>query len=108
MTFGAVGDIIYIVRRESDAVEDWVPSRGVRIPWKTFQKNSNFLLTPLKNYAIINTSKEKERNKMKIFVTKKYPTIRFYYKVLEFLLDHGCRSEIDHYLDMIEESRKNS
>ena len=45
---------------------------------------------------------------MKIFVAKKYPTAGFYYKVLEFLLDHGCRSEIDHYLDMIEESRKNS
>jgi hypothetical protein len=43
---------------------------------------------------------------MKIFVTKNYPTASFYYKVLSFLLDHGCRGEIDHYLDMIEESRK--
>ena len=45
---------------------------------------------------------------MKIFVTRKYPTASFYYKVLTFLLDHGSRSEIDNYLDMIEESRKNS
>lgn len=43
---------------------------------------------------------------MKIFMTKEYPTANFYYKVLGFLLDHACRSEIDHYLDMIEESRK--
>lgn len=43
---------------------------------------------------------------MKIFVTKEYPHVGFYYKVLGFLLDHACRSEIDHYLDMIEESRK--
>jgi hypothetical protein len=45
---------------------------------------------------------------MKIFMTKKHPTANFYYKVLTFLLDHACRSEIDHYLDIIEENRKNS
>lgn len=43
---------------------------------------------------------------MKIFMTKECPNVGFYYKVLGFLLDHACRSEIDHYLDMIEESRK--
>lgn len=45
---------------------------------------------------------------MKIFVTKECPTAHFYYKVLGFLLDYGCRNEIDHYLDIIEESRKNA
>ena len=45
---------------------------------------------------------------MKIFITKEYPTANFYYKVLGFLLDHACRSEIDNYLNLIEESRKNS
>ena len=39
---------------------------------------------------------------MKIFITKNYPTARFYYKVLRFLLDHACRSEIDFYLDQLE------
>ena len=45
---------------------------------------------------------------MKIFVAEKCPTVSFYYKVLTFLLDHASRGEIDNYLDMIEESRKNS
>ena len=45
---------------------------------------------------------------MKFFVTNDYPNVGFYYRVLAFLLDHACRSEIDHYLDIIEESRKNS
>ena len=43
---------------------------------------------------------------MKIFITKNHPTTNFYYKVLKFLLDNGCRSEIDNYLDQIEKMRK--
>ena len=50
--------------------------------------------------------KGKRYNQMKIFVTKECPTAYFYYKVLAFLLDNACRSEIDHYLDIIEKSRK--
>lgn len=45
---------------------------------------------------------------MKIFATKDCPDVGFYYRVLAFLLDHACRSEIDHYLDIIEKSRKTS
>lgn len=43
---------------------------------------------------------------MKIFVTKDCPTGSFYCRVLAFLLDHACRSEIDHYLDMIERNKE--
>ena len=39
---------------------------------------------------------------MKIFIARNYPSAHFYYKVLRFLLDHGCRSEIDSYLDQLE------
>ena len=41
---------------------------------------------------------------MKIFITRKCPTVDFYYKVLKFLLDHSSRSEIDNYLDIIEKN----
>lgn len=43
---------------------------------------------------------------MRIFMTKNHPTANFYYKVLKFLLDNGCRSEIDNYLDQIEKNAK--
>ena len=43
---------------------------------------------------------------MKIFVAKKYPAVDFYYEVLNFLLSHATRSEINNYLDIIEENRK--
>ena len=39
---------------------------------------------------------------MRIFITKRYPTAHFYYKVLRFLLDHATRKEIDFYLDQLE------
>ena len=43
---------------------------------------------------------------MKFFVAEERPTIGFYYRVLAFLLEHASRSEINHYLDIIEKSRK--
>lgn len=39
---------------------------------------------------------------MKIFITRNYPTVHFYYKMLRFLLSHATRQEIEVYLDNIE------
>lgn len=44
---------------------------------------------------------------MKIFITRKNPSAKFYYKVLSFLLQNGCREEIDSYLNIIEKSLDN-
>ena len=50
--------------------------------------------------GIIHT--ESEVKIMKIFIANNCPTAHFYYKVLRFLLEHACRSEIDFYLDQLE------
>ena len=43
---------------------------------------------------------------MKIIIKKKHPTSHDYYECLNYLLDHGTRSEIVLYLDMLVEYRK--
>lgn len=43
---------------------------------------------------------------MKIIIKKKCPTSHDYYECLKYLLDHGTRNEIVHYLDMLVEYRK--
>ena len=46
-------------RGEANEVEGWVPSRGVQIPWKTFQKDLENLLTNTIEYGILIMSRGK-------------------------------------------------
>ena len=53
-------------------------------------------------------TKEKEIKKMKIFITKSYPTAGFYYRVLKFLRAHATEKEFLFYVNQVCGAEKNS
>jgi hypothetical protein len=65
LTFSSRCVIIIMSRGEANEVEGWVPSRGVQIPWKTFQKDLEKPLDkPLKMWYYNSVKRDRENGQL--------------------------------------------